>query len=93
MPSMTMAMDEMAGRDEECDWHWRWRTMVAMGVGGQCQGSADVPSVRWLCGGIGLMRADGSATRPVRPRSRESVVELGVLAVGGAEGREVVEEA
>ena len=39
------------------------------------------------------MRADGSATRPVRPRSRESVVELGVLAVGGAEGREVVEEA
>ena len=33
MPSMTMAMDEMAGRDE--DWDWRWRTLVAMRVGGQ----------------------------------------------------------
>ena len=35
MPSMTMAMDEMAGRDEEWDWHWRWRTLVALEVGGQ----------------------------------------------------------
>ena len=59
MPSMTMAMDEMAGRDE--DWDWRWRTLVAVGVGGQWwRGRAG-----GLCGrNRGLRRRKYRAARP-----------------------------
>ena len=40
MPSMTMAIGGRAGRDEDWDCHWRWWTLMAMGVGGHCQSSA-----------------------------------------------------
>ena len=38
LSTMTMSMEPEAGRD--LDWHLRWWTLVAMGVGGHCQGSA-----------------------------------------------------